>query len=112
MENNGYKGEEDVKMEKCKETVVYMCGYLPGISPDKSPILSPIPVRLHGDDAWKDVCGGGCGFAIAISSKQISARVNFSGSNSLLKFDRVIQLIRFYLLHMLKFSFFLMFSLL
>ncbi|XP_044473732.1 alsin-like [Mangifera indica] len=84
MENNGYKGEEDVKMEKCKETVVYMCGYLPGISPDKSPILSPIRVRLHGDDAWKDVCGGGCGFAIAISSKQISVRVNFSERGKLI----------------------------
>ncbi|XP_044494027.1 ultraviolet-B receptor UVR8-like isoform X2 [Mangifera indica] len=67
MEINECKREEDVKMEESEETVVYMWGYLPGISPEKSPILSPIPVRLHGDDAWKDVCGGGCGFALAIS---------------------------------------------
>ncbi|XP_031275155.1 ultraviolet-B receptor UVR8-like isoform X3 [Pistacia vera] len=67
MEMNGNKREEDVKMEESKETVVYMWGYLPGISTEKSPILSPTPVRLHGDDAWKDVCGGGCGFSLAIS---------------------------------------------
>lgn len=67
---NGNKREEDVKMEERKETVVYMWGYLPGTSPEKSPILSPILVGLHGDDAWKDVCGGGCGFALAISSNK------------------------------------------
>uniref|UniRef100_A0A1J3FDA4 Ultraviolet-B receptor UVR8 n=1 Tax=Noccaea caerulescens TaxID=107243 RepID=A0A1J3FDA4_NOCCA len=55
-----------------KVTVVYMSGYLPGAAPEKSPILSPVPVRLpatavHGGDSWKDVCGGGCGFAMAIS---------------------------------------------
>ncbi|KAF8117336.1 hypothetical protein N665_0011s0058 [Sinapis alba] len=49
-------------------SVVYMSGYLPGASPEKSPILSPVPVRLPaGGDSWKDVCGGGCGFAMAIS---------------------------------------------
>lgn len=56
-----------------KVTVVYMSGYLPGAAPEKSPILSPVPVRLpadaHGGDSWKDVCGGGCGFAMAISGK-------------------------------------------
>nr|KYP55805.1 putative E3 ubiquitin-protein ligase HERC5 [Cajanus cajan] len=50
-----------------------MWGYLPGASPEKSPILSPAPVRLSdpslAGDSWKDVCGGGCGFAMAISEK-------------------------------------------
>ncbi|KAK0584840.1 hypothetical protein LWI29_019532 [Acer saccharum] len=59
--------EDDVKMKECKENVVYMWGYLPGISSEKSPIISPVPVRLRDDDSWKDVCGGGCGFALAIS---------------------------------------------
>ncbi|KAG8647663.1 ultraviolet-B receptor UVR8 isoform X2 [Manihot esculenta] len=59
-------------MEERKETAVYMCGYLPGVYPEKSPILSPVPVPLpasstHCGDLWKDVCGGGCGFAMAIS---------------------------------------------
>lgn len=61
-----------MKMEERKETAVYMCGYLPGVYPEKSPILSPVPVPLpasstHCGDLWKDVCGGGCGFAMAIS---------------------------------------------
>ncbi|XP_050244298.1 ultraviolet-B receptor UVR8-like isoform X1 [Quercus robur] len=68
---NGSEREEGVKMEEYKETVVYMCGYIPGASPEKSPILSPVPVQLPGSgcggDSWKDVCGGGCGFAMAIS---------------------------------------------
>lgn len=68
---NGSEREEGVKVEECKETVVYMCGYIPGASPEKSPILSPVPVQLpgsgYGGDSWKDVCGGGCGFAMAIS---------------------------------------------
>lgn len=67
MEMNGSKREENEKMEECKETVVYMWGYLPGTSPEKSSILSPIPARLRSGDSWKDVCGGGCGFALATS---------------------------------------------
>ncbi|GLT92592.1 hypothetical protein SLE2022_104230 [Rubroshorea leprosula] len=68
----GGNEREEVKMEECKEAAaVYMCGYLPGTSQEKTPILSPIPVRLplsdQGADSWKDVCGGGCGFALAIS---------------------------------------------
>ncbi|KAL1195873.1 Ultraviolet-B receptor UVR8 [Cardamine amara subsp. amara] len=67
--NNGGK----VPIGECKATEVYMSGYLPGAAPEKSPILSPVPVRLpaavHGGDSWKDVCGGGCGFAMAISEK-------------------------------------------
>jgi hypothetical protein len=62
-----------VPIGECKATVVYMSGYLPGAASEKSPILSPVPVRLsaavHGGDSWKDVCGGGCGFAMAISEK-------------------------------------------
>ncbi|XP_059428338.1 ultraviolet-B receptor UVR8-like isoform X2 [Corylus avellana] len=69
---NGREGEECVKTEQCKEAaVVYMWGYIPGASPEKSPILSPSTVRLPDPsgvgDSWKDVCGGGCGFAMAIS---------------------------------------------
>ncbi|KAK8563797.1 hypothetical protein V6N13_005971 [Hibiscus sabdariffa] len=68
---NGNESEK-AKMEECKEMAVYMWGYLPGTSPEKSPILSPVPVRLPdsvegGARSWKDVCGGGCGFAMAIS---------------------------------------------
>ncbi|XP_024028287.1 ultraviolet-B receptor UVR8 isoform X2 [Morus notabilis] len=67
---NGNEGGE-VKIEECKEAMVYMWGYLPGASPEKSPILSPTPVRfsdgIGGEDSWRDVCGGGCGFAMAIS---------------------------------------------
>nr|DAD28302.1 TPA_asm: hypothetical protein HUJ06_029770 [Nelumbo nucifera] len=48
-----------------------MWGYLPGASPQLSPLLSPLVVRLPVSigvgDSWKDVCGGGCGFAMAIS---------------------------------------------
>ncbi|KAG8078471.1 hypothetical protein GUJ93_ZPchr0007g6291 [Zizania palustris] len=53
-----------------KERVVLMWGYLPGVSPQRSPLLGPVPVRLPlagGSDGWRDVCGGGCGFAMAIS---------------------------------------------
>ncbi|KAL0545122.1 hypothetical protein IC582_020266 [Cucumis melo] len=53
------------------DALVYMWGYLPGALPDKSLLLSPEPVRLPGStdggDSWKEVCGGGCGFAMAIS---------------------------------------------
>ncbi|XP_015897159.2 ultraviolet-B receptor UVR8 isoform X1 [Ziziphus jujuba] len=64
-------GEGSVKMEECKQTLVYMWGYLPGASSEKAPILSPMPVSLpdmiSGKDSWRDVSGGGCGFAMAIS---------------------------------------------
>lgn len=51
---------------------VFMWGYLPGALPQRSPILTPLPVRVPPSIAslgysWKDVCGGGCGFAMAIS---------------------------------------------
>ncbi|XP_073036567.1 ultraviolet-B receptor UVR8-like isoform X3 [Primulina eburnea] len=58
---------ESVRM--WNERLVFMWGYLPGALPQKSPLLSPVPVRLPPDagNYWKDVCGGGCGFAMAIS---------------------------------------------
>ncbi|KAG6765382.1 hypothetical protein POTOM_029421 [Populus tomentosa] len=60
------KEEGVVNMDVHNEKLVYMWGYLPGALPQRSPILSPLAVRstVH---AWKDVCGGGCGFAMAIS---------------------------------------------
>ncbi|GFP86361.1 ultraviolet-b receptor uvr8 [Phtheirospermum japonicum] len=65
MEIDGEGGEEGVKME---EKMVFMWGYLPGALPQRTPILSPMVVRLPQDGGmWKDVCGGGCGFAMAIS---------------------------------------------
>uniref|UniRef100_A0A0E0FVP4 Uncharacterized protein n=1 Tax=Oryza nivara TaxID=4536 RepID=A0A0E0FVP4_ORYNI len=78
----GAGGEEQMEMEEDgaglrarvaagrKERVVLMWGYLPGVSPQRSPLLGPVPVRLPaaaGGDGWRDVCGGGCGFAMAIS---------------------------------------------
>ncbi|KAJ6381368.1 hypothetical protein OIU77_030113 [Salix suchowensis] len=62
------KDQEDGKMEEEKRSTVYMWGYLPGVSLEKSPILNPITVKSPDDgNVWKDVCGGGCGFAMAIS---------------------------------------------
>ncbi|XP_048138284.1 ultraviolet-B receptor UVR8-like isoform X3 [Rhodamnia argentea] len=69
--HGGERGREDrVKMEESRRNVVYMCGYLPGASPEKSPMLSPTPVRDPGGDSWKDVFGGGCGFAMAVSDDE------------------------------------------
>ncbi|KAL0402814.1 UNVERIFIED_CONTAM: RCC1 domain-containing protein 1 [Sesamum radiatum] len=65
MNVDGEGGEEGMKME---EKLVFMWGYLPGALPQRTPILSPVVVRLpQGGTSWKDVCGGGCGFAMAIS---------------------------------------------
>ncbi|KAK7256789.1 hypothetical protein RIF29_30273 [Crotalaria pallida] len=68
---NGNEAVEEAKVEEeCTKKMVYMWGYLPGASPEKTPILYPAPVPLSLDgDSWKDVCGGGCGFAMAISEK-------------------------------------------
>ncbi|KAL6616369.1 hypothetical protein ACP70R_038639 [Stipagrostis hirtigluma subsp. patula] len=80
----GGAGEEEMEEDgagcargagTAKERVVLMWGYLPGVSPQRSPLLGPVPVRLPpaaaaaagGGDGWRDVCGGGCGFAMAIS---------------------------------------------
>lgn len=69
--DGGGGGEEAVKMEEVKEKLVFMWGYLPGALPQRSPLLSPVAVRLPpsiGDGcSWNDVYGGGCGFAMAIS---------------------------------------------
>ncbi|KAK2968546.1 hypothetical protein RJ640_009391 [Escallonia rubra] len=55
-----------------REKLMFMWGYLPGALPQRSPILSPMEVRLPPSAvagcSWTDVCGGGCGFAMAISS--------------------------------------------
>ncbi|XP_065851950.1 ultraviolet-B receptor UVR8-like isoform X2 [Euphorbia lathyris] len=68
MAINGNKSQEvKLKMEECIDTMLYVCGYLPGVSQEKSSILTPVPVLVHHGDSWKDVCGGGCGFAMAIS---------------------------------------------
>ncbi|KAL3719213.1 hypothetical protein ACJRO7_004210 [Eucalyptus globulus] len=62
-------GDGTVKMEEAQERVVHMWGYLPGALPQRAPLLSPVPVRTSAATAaaWRDVCGGGCGFAMAIS---------------------------------------------
>ncbi|KAK1571738.1 hypothetical protein Q3G72_022195 [Acer saccharum] len=69
---NGKEEEEKMEVEEVlkKETVVFMWGYLPGALPQRSPILSPVVVGLPltVGSTWKDVCGGGCGFAMAISA--------------------------------------------
>ncbi|XP_016542341.1 ultraviolet-B receptor UVR8 isoform X3 [Capsicum annuum] len=70
MSENG--GREEVKMEEEKVYKVLMWGYLPGVLSHKSPLTSPVEVQLPenaiDDRSWKDVCGGGCGFAMAISA--------------------------------------------
>ncbi|KAL3523858.1 hypothetical protein ACH5RR_016692 [Cinchona calisaya] len=74
MNGNGEGGEESLRMkmeEGERDRLVYMWGYLPGALPQRSPLLSPVVVRLPQSVAagtcWQDVCGGGCGFAMAIS---------------------------------------------
>ncbi|XP_047321647.1 ultraviolet-B receptor UVR8 isoform X2 [Impatiens glandulifera] len=62
--------DQGVKMET--DNSVFMCGYLPGVSLQRSPLLSPTAVTLSNSTgirgaSWNDVCGGGCGFAMAIS---------------------------------------------
>uniref|UniRef100_A0A1D1YZQ5 E3 ubiquitin-protein ligase HERC2 n=1 Tax=Anthurium amnicola TaxID=1678845 RepID=A0A1D1YZQ5_9ARAE len=67
--NGGGEGGVEA-MEEEKERIALMWGYLPGASPQRTPLLSPVPVTLPrstAGDAWRDVCGGGCGFAMAIS---------------------------------------------
>ncbi|WMV44310.1 hypothetical protein MTR67_037695 [Solanum verrucosum] len=75
-ENGGREEEEELKMEEEKKKYeVLMWGYLPGVLSHKSPLTSPVEVQLpeNGIDvqSWKDVCGGGCGFAMAISDIEI-----------------------------------------
>ncbi|XP_050945239.1 ultraviolet-B receptor UVR8-like isoform X1 [Cucumis melo] len=71
MKEENAADQNGAKMANKIDALVYMWGYLPGALPDKSLLLSPEPVRLPGStdggDSWKEVCGGGCGFAMAIS---------------------------------------------
>ncbi|XVF23958.1 hypothetical protein REPUB_Repub13aG0084600 [Reevesia pubescens] len=69
--NGGGKESEEMKVEVVvnKERVVFMWGYLPGALPQRTPLLSPVSVQIPTSVgcSWTDVCGGGCGFAMAIS---------------------------------------------
>ena len=69
--NGEGKESEEVKMEVVvnRKRVVFMWGYLPGALPQRTPLLSPVIVRIPASVgcSWTDVCGGGCGFATAIS---------------------------------------------
>lgn len=79
MNGGGNREDDNKKLEIKKEatdknyqrkssSVVLMWGYLPGISQQRSPLFSPSPVPFpYAGDSWKDVSGGGCGFAMAIS---------------------------------------------
>ncbi|GFQ04806.1 ultraviolet-b receptor uvr8 [Phtheirospermum japonicum] len=62
-------GAIDKNEKKCE---VLMCGYFPGVTAHRSPLTSPETVRFPeaevAGDSWKDVCAGGCGFGIAIST--------------------------------------------
>ncbi|KAJ1400970.1 Regulator of chromosome condensation, RCC1 [Sesbania bispinosa] len=57
--------EAEVALQGHGRNVLYMWGYLPGAMPQRTPLLSPVAVTFSA--SWKDVCGGGCGFAMAIS---------------------------------------------
>ncbi|KAJ7960162.1 Ultraviolet-B receptor UVR8 [Quillaja saponaria] len=68
----GGGGGEASALEEIKDRLVFMWGYLPGALPQRTPLLSPMVVRVppsigSSGYSWKDVCGGGCGFAMAIS---------------------------------------------
>ncbi|XP_049936854.1 ultraviolet-B receptor UVR8-like isoform X2 [Nymphaea colorata] len=66
----GGEGEEKGEKQKKKKQgpQLFMWGFLPGASVERAPLLSPslVPSPTSGD-VLKDVCGGGCGFAMAIS---------------------------------------------
>ncbi|PHT32665.1 hypothetical protein CQW23_29002 [Capsicum baccatum] len=59
-------------MVEQKEYKVLIWGYLPGVLSHKSLLTSPVEVQLPenaiDDRSWKDVYGGGCGFAMVISA--------------------------------------------
>ncbi|XP_059305547.1 ultraviolet-B receptor UVR8-like isoform X8 [Lycium ferocissimum] len=67
MSENGEKMEIE-NDEKKKNNKVLMWGYLPGVLSHKSPLTSPVAVTGIDVESWTDVCGGGCGFAMAISA--------------------------------------------
>eukprot|EP00252_Welwitschia_mirabilis_P000760 TRINITY_DN10723_c0_g1_i2.p1 TRINITY_DN10723_c0_g1~~TRINITY_DN10723_c0_g1_i2.p1 ORF type:complete len:508 (+),score=111.39 TRINITY_DN10723_c0_g1_i2:348-1871(+) len=63
---------------KDSEKSIFMWGYLPAASQQRAPLLLPTPVpRSATQEPWKDVCAGGCGFALAISE---SGKLNTWGS--------------------------------
>ncbi|KAL3531784.1 hypothetical protein ACH5RR_005305 [Cinchona calisaya] len=67
MENEFEEGTANGDIEKSSPTVL-MWGYLPGTSQRRLPLLSPTVIHFSDSgDSWKDVCAGGCGFALAIS---------------------------------------------
>ncbi|MFS8012558.1 hypothetical protein Hanom_Chr14g01322291 [Helianthus anomalus] len=70
------RATEMTKVDFRREKSVYMWGYLPGALPQRSPMLSSVEVRLpqSADSGrfWTDACGGGCGFAMAISGKGVN----------------------------------------
>uniref|UniRef100_A0A0C9RZF0 TSA: Wollemia nobilis Ref_Wollemi_Transcript_415_2290 transcribed RNA sequence n=1 Tax=Wollemia nobilis TaxID=56998 RepID=A0A0C9RZF0_9CONI len=69
-ERNG--GEEKNSVD------IFMWGYLPAVSQQRAPLLSPTPVpRSTTQEPWKEVCSGGCGFALALSE---SGKLNTWGS--------------------------------
>lgn len=92
-------GNDDGEMKsesKEKEKVVLMWGYLPGVSPQRSPLLSPTAVPMPesaAGDSWRDVCGGGCGFAMAVSGIISSDPMSAFDSSILVEF-----LFKFFLL--------------
>ncbi|EXC04695.1 hypothetical protein L484_009887 [Morus notabilis] len=53
--------------KEAAQRVAYMWGCLPGALQQRTPLLPPTIVRLPPPFSWMDVCGGGCGFAMAIS---------------------------------------------
>ncbi|KAK7276313.1 hypothetical protein RIF29_17452 [Crotalaria pallida] len=64
---NGEGGSEGA-LSLRGNTMVYMWGYLPGALPQRTPLLSPVAVRAPANGySWRDVCGGGCGFAMALT---------------------------------------------
>ncbi|XP_027070596.1 uncharacterized protein [Coffea arabica] len=70
VEEDNIESEEEITESKSKRKspVVLMWGYLPGASQQRMPLLSPTPIQFpDSGDSWKDVCAGGCGFALAIS---------------------------------------------
>ncbi|KAL1194946.1 Ultraviolet-B receptor UVR8 [Cardamine amara subsp. amara] len=58
---------EEKEEDEVGQRLVYMWGYLPGASPQRSPLMSPVVVKIPPEvgSSWKDVSGGGCGFAMA-----------------------------------------------
>jgi hypothetical protein len=52
-----------------KERVVLMWGYLPGVSPQRSPLLGPVPVKLSSTAATPPVMGGETCAAAVVASR-------------------------------------------